>query len=46
MSGTEYSRELTALLFVDPYSDFLAEGGLLWPRLKEIAKEIGPLDTA
>jgi nicotinamidase-related amidase len=45
MSVTEYGRESTALLLVDPYNDFLAEGGLVWPRLKEIAEEIGLLDN-
>jgi nicotinamidase-related amidase len=45
MLATEYSREATALLLVDPYNDFLAEGGLVWPRLKEVAEEIGLLDN-
>lgn len=27
----------TALLLVDPYNDFLSEGGALWPRLAPIA---------
>ena len=45
MSVPEYSREATALLFVDPYNDFLSEGGLVWPRLKEVAEEIGLLDN-
>ena len=33
-----YPAGRTALLFVDPYNDFLAEGGKLWPRVAEIAK--------
>ncbi len=45
MSSPEYRREATALLFVDPYNDFLSEGGLVWPRLKQIAEEIGLLDN-
>jgi nicotinamidase-related amidase len=45
MSAPEYSREATALLFVDPYNDFLADGGLVWPRLKGVAEEIGLLDN-
>jgi len=43
MSASDYDRETTALLFVDPYNDFLSEGGLLWPRLKEVAEEVGLL---
>ena len=45
MSVTEYVREATALLLVDPYNDFLAEGGLVWPRLKEVAEEVGLLNN-
>ena len=44
MSGP-YHRESTAILIVDPYNDFLSEGGLLWPRLKEVAEEVGLLDN-
>jgi hypothetical protein len=29
MATTEYPRDSTALLFVDPYNDFSSEGGLL-----------------
>jgi nicotinamidase-related amidase len=43
VSATEYRRETTALLFVDPYNDFLSEGGLAWPRLKDVAEEVGLL---
>jgi nicotinamidase-related amidase len=31
----------TALVFVDPYNDFLSEGGKLWPRLAEVAASVG-----
>ena len=40
MATTEYGRDTTALLVVDPYNDFLSEDGLVWPRLKEVAEEI------
>jgi len=30
-----YPKDRTALLFVDPYNDFLAEGGKLWPRVAQ-----------
>jgi len=33
--------ERTALLFVDPYNDFLAEGGKLWPMVAEVADAVG-----
>jgi hypothetical protein len=34
----------TAMLLVDPYNDFLNEGGTLWLRVKEIAEEVHLLD--
>ncbi|MGW3361126.1 isochorismatase family cysteine hydrolase [Streptomyces bungoensis] len=40
----EYPPDETALLVVDPYNDFLSEGGKLWPRAKEVAEGIGLLD--
>ena len=40
MAGT-YPIGRTGLLFVDPYNDFLSEGGKLWPRIKDIATENG-----
>jgi hypothetical protein len=39
MTTTNYPSDRTGLLFVDPYNDFLSEGGKLWPLLKEIAEE-------
>ena len=44
MTTTNYSSDRTGLLFVDPYNDFLSEGGKLWPLLKEIAEEEHLLD--
>jgi len=38
-----YPLERTGLLFVDPYNDFLSEGGKVWPMLKDIAAEVGLL---
>lgn len=35
-----YDPTRTALLFVDPYNDFLSEGGKLWPRLAEVANSV------
>lgn len=40
-----YDSKKTALLFVDPYNDFLSEGGKLWPLIKDIAEEVNLLDN-
>ena len=34
----------TAILLVDPYYDFISEGGKLWPRVRAIAEEVQLLD--
>lgn len=31
----------TALLFIDPYNDFLADDGKLWPMVADVAHEVG-----
>jgi nicotinamidase-related amidase len=31
----------TALLFIDPYNDFLSEGGKLWPMVADVATAVG-----
>lgn len=36
-----YPRSSTALLLIDPYNDFLADGGKLWPHLREVAERLG-----
>jgi ureidoacrylate peracid hydrolase len=33
-----YEKQLTALLVVDPYNDFISEGGKIWPRIKGVAE--------
>ena len=40
-----YAAAGTALLFVDPYNDFLSEGGKLWPQLKPVAEAVGLHDN-
>jgi len=35
-----YNKQLTALLVIDPYNDFISEGGKLWDRLKVLQKQI------
>ena len=40
MELTHYPIGSTALLFIDPYNDFLAEGGKLWPMVSEVAQSV------
>jgi nicotinamidase-related amidase len=36
-----YEPARTGLLLVDPYNDFLSAGGKVWPRVKEVAEQVG-----
>ena len=45
MPNPVYRAERTGLLLVDPYNDFLSEGGKVFPMIKEIAAEVGLLDN-
>jgi len=38
VSTSTYDKEITALLVIDPYNDFISEGGKLWPRVKAVAE--------
>jgi ureidoacrylate peracid hydrolase len=38
MAKMTYEKELTALLVIDPYNDFISEGGKLWDRIKTVAE--------
>ena len=40
MDELGYPQGSTALLFIDPYNDFLAEGGKLWPQVSGIARSV------
>ena len=44
MSDFHYESSRTGLLLVDPYNDFLSDGGKLWPMVKGVADEVGLLD--
>lgn len=33
-----FSKGITGLLVVDPYNDFISEGGKIWPRIKAVAE--------
>ena len=39
--ATPYKKEITALLVIDPYNDFISEGGKIWPRIKGVAEANG-----
>ncbi|MFI6359874.1 isochorismatase family cysteine hydrolase [Streptomyces sp. NPDC050743] len=39
-----YDPRHTAVLLVDPFNDFLSEGGKVWPHLEPVATEVGLLD--
>jgi len=45
MNHTPYSVERTALLLVDPYNDFLSEGGKLFEKIKDTAEQVGLFDN-
>ncbi len=45
MDATSYDPGKAALLIVDPYNDFLSEGGKLWPLIKAVADEVGLLNN-
>jgi ureidoacrylate peracid hydrolase len=38
METVTYDKEITALLVIDPYNDFISEGGKIWDRLKSVAE--------
>src|SRR5215471_8503880 len=38
MTNPTYERDLTGLLVIDPYNDFISEGGKVWDRVKGIAE--------
>ena len=38
MSSLKYDKDITAVLGIDPYNDFISEGGKAWDRLKSVAE--------
>ena len=38
MANVQFDKQLTALLVIDPYNDFISEGGKVWDRLKAVAE--------
>jgi len=40
MTNLKFDKEITALLVIDPYNDFISDGGKLWDRLKTVAEAL------
>ena len=38
MAKVTYNKQLTAILVIDPYNDFISEGDKVWDRLKAVAE--------
>ena len=38
MAQLNFEKAVTALPVIDPYNDFISEGGKLWDRLKTVAE--------
>src|SRR5215471_13508386 len=41
MATVKYDKAIAALLVIDPYNDFISEGGKIWGRLKAVAEANG-----
>jgi hypothetical protein len=41
MADLKYDKEITALLVIDPYNDFISDGGKLWDRVKTVGSGPG-----
>ena len=38
MADLKFDKEIAALLVIDPYNDFISEGGKIWDRIKKVAE--------
>ena len=38
MTSLNFDKEITALLVIDPYNDFISEGGKIWDRIRAVAE--------
>jgi ureidoacrylate peracid hydrolase len=38
MATATHEKQLPALLMIDPYNDFISEGGKIWPRIRAVAE--------
>jgi ureidoacrylate peracid hydrolase len=41
MPQLTYEKEITGLVIIDPYNDFISEGGKIWDRIKGVAERNG-----
>ena len=41
MADVTYRRDATGLVVVDPYNDFISDGGKMWPRVREVVEANG-----
>ena len=35
MANLKFDKEITGVVIIDPYNDFISEGGKIWDRIKE-----------
>ncbi len=38
MADLKFEKEITALLVIDPYNDFISQGGKIWDRIRAVAE--------
>jgi nicotinamidase-related amidase len=38
MAKVTYEKEITALLMIDPYNDFISQGGKIWDHIRAVAE--------
>jgi ureidoacrylate peracid hydrolase len=38
MANLKYDKAITALLMIDPYNDFISEGGKIWDSIRGVAE--------
>jgi ureidoacrylate peracid hydrolase len=41
MAEVTYEKEITALLVIDPYNDFISQGGKIWDHIRVVAEANG-----
>ena len=41
MANLSFEKDITALLVIDPYNDFISEGGKIWDRIRAVAEANG-----
>ena len=39
MAELKFDKEITALLIIDPYNDFISEGGKIWDRIRNVLRD-------